>query len=57
MLTAVIFAFTLVTQEFVYGVTFITASSSYAVSVGVPCAGRCLFLGLGDGGMPDRERL
>jgi multiple sugar transport system permease protein len=36
MLTAVIFAFTLVTQEFVYGVTFITASSSYMVSVGVP---------------------
>jgi multiple sugar transport system permease protein len=36
MLTAVIFAFTLVTQEFVYGVTFITASSSYTVSVGVP---------------------
>ena len=36
MLTAVIFAFTLVTQEFVYGVTFSTASSSYTVSVGVP---------------------
>jgi multiple sugar transport system permease protein len=36
LLTAVIFAFTLVTQEFVYGVTFITASSSYTVSVGVP---------------------
>lgn len=36
MLTAVIFAFTLVTQEFVYGVTFITASSSYTVSVGTP---------------------
>jgi len=36
MLTAVIFAFTLVTQEFVYGVTFITASSSYTVNVGVP---------------------
>ncbi len=36
MLAAVIFAFTLVTQEFVYGVTFITASSSYTVSVGVP---------------------
>ena len=36
MLTAVVFAFTLVTQEFVYGVTFITASSSYTVSVGVP---------------------
>jgi multiple sugar transport system permease protein len=36
MLTAVIFTFTLVTQEFVYGVTFITASSSYTVGVGVP---------------------
>lgn len=36
MLTAVIFTFTLVTQEFVYGVTFITASSNYTVSVGVP---------------------
>jgi multiple sugar transport system permease protein len=36
LLTAVIFAFTLVTQEFVYGVTFITASSSYTVGVGVP---------------------
>src|SRR5262249_21597008 len=36
MLTAVIFAFTLATQEFVYGVTFISSSSSYTVSVGVP---------------------
>ncbi|HZA01707.1 MAG TPA: carbohydrate ABC transporter permease, partial [Hyphomicrobiaceae bacterium] len=36
ILTAVIFAFTLVTQEFVYGVTFITTSSYYTVSVGVP---------------------
>ncbi len=36
LLTAVIFAFTLVTQEFVYGVTFITESRSYTVSVGVP---------------------
>ena len=34
--TVVIFAFTLVTQEFVYGLTFITASRSYTVSVGVP---------------------
>lgn len=34
--TAVIFAFTLVIQEFVYGVTFITSSASYTVSVGVP---------------------
>jgi multiple sugar transport system permease protein len=36
VLTAIIFTFTLVTQEFVYGVTFITAASSYTVSVGVP---------------------
>lgn len=36
MLTAVIFTFTLVMQEFVYGVTFITASANYTVSVGVP---------------------
>ena len=36
MLTAVIFALTLVTQELVYGVTFITASSSYTASVGMP---------------------
>lgn len=36
VLAAIIFAFTLVTQEFVYGVTFITTSSSYTVSVGVP---------------------
>jgi multiple sugar transport system permease protein len=34
--TVIIFAFTLVTQEFVYGLTFITASRSYTVSVGVP---------------------
>jgi multiple sugar transport system permease protein len=36
ILTVVIFTFTLVTQEFVYGVTFITSSGSYTVSVGVP---------------------
>jgi multiple sugar transport system permease protein len=36
VLTVIIFAFTLVTQEFVYGLTFITSSSSYTVSVGVP---------------------
>jgi multiple sugar transport system permease protein len=36
ILTAVIFTFTLVMQEFVYGVTFITSSASYTVSVGVP---------------------
>ena len=36
ILTVVIFAFTLVLQEFVYGLTFITTSSQYTVSVGVP---------------------
>ncbi len=36
ILTAVIFTLTLVMQEFVYGLTFITSSSHYTVSVGVP---------------------
>ena len=36
ILTIVIFALTLVMQEFVYGLTFITTSSNYTVSVGVP---------------------
>ncbi|MHB8453624.1 MAG: carbohydrate ABC transporter permease [Acidiferrobacterales bacterium] len=36
ILTVVIFAFTLVMQEFVYALTFITSSSQYTVSVGVP---------------------
>ncbi len=36
MLTVVIFTLTLVMQEFVYGLTFITTSSNYTVSVGVP---------------------
>lgn len=36
ILTVVIFAFTLVMQEFVYALTFITTSSQYTVSVGVP---------------------
>lgn len=36
ILTVVIFAFTLVMQEFVYALTFITTSSNYTVSVGVP---------------------
>ena len=36
ILTAVIFTFTLVTQEFVYALTFITTVSNYTVSVGVP---------------------
>ncbi len=36
LLTVVIFALTLVMQEFVYALTFITSSSQYTVSVGVP---------------------
>jgi multiple sugar transport system permease protein len=36
ILTVVIFAFTLVMQEFIYALTFITASSRLTVSVGVP---------------------
>lgn len=36
ILTVIIFAFTLVMQEFVYALTFITSSSQYTVSVGVP---------------------
>ncbi|MFQ5984819.1 MAG: carbohydrate ABC transporter permease [Alphaproteobacteria bacterium] len=36
ILTVVIFSFTLVMQEFVYALTFITTSSQYTVSVGVP---------------------
>jgi multiple sugar transport system permease protein len=36
VLTLVIFSFTLVMQEFVYALTFITAASKFTVSVGVP---------------------
>jgi multiple sugar transport system permease protein len=36
LLTVVIFTFTLVTQEFVYGLTFIQSGSKFTVSVGVP---------------------
>jgi multiple sugar transport system permease protein len=36
ILTVIIFAFTLVTQEFVYALTFISSVSQYTVSVGVP---------------------
>lgn len=36
IVTVVIFAFALVMQEFVYALTFITSSSHYTVSVGVP---------------------
>lgn len=36
ILTVVIFTFTLVMQEFVYALTFITAPAKYTVSIGVP---------------------
>ncbi len=36
ILTVIIFTFTLVTQEFVYALTFISSVSQYTVSVGVP---------------------
>jgi multiple sugar transport system permease protein len=36
VLTTIIFTFTLVMQEFVYGLTFITTSSRLTLSVGVP---------------------
>jgi multiple sugar transport system permease protein len=36
LLTVVIFAFTLVLQEFVYGLTFITSAKNFTISVGVP---------------------
>jgi multiple sugar transport system permease protein len=36
ILTVVIFTFTLVTQEFVYAVTFISPAAQYTVSVGIP---------------------
>ncbi len=36
LLTVVIFTFTLVMQEFVYGLTFMTASDKFTISVGVP---------------------
>ncbi|MBI4593055.1 MAG: carbohydrate ABC transporter permease [Candidatus Rokubacteria bacterium] len=36
ILTVIIFTLTLVMQEFVYALTFITAASNYTVSVGVP---------------------
>ena len=32
----VIFGFTLVVQEYIYTLTFVTAASKYTVSVGVP---------------------
>jgi multiple sugar transport system permease protein len=36
LLTTIIFSFTLVMQEFVYGLTFITTSKNLTISVGVP---------------------
>ncbi len=36
ILTVIIFAFTLVMQEFIYALTFITSSSQLTVSIGVP---------------------
>src|SRR4029450_5167162 len=36
ILTVVIFSFTLVTQEFVYALTFISSASNQTVGVGVP---------------------
>ena len=36
ILTVVIFSFTLVVQEYIYTLTFVTAASRYTVSVGVP---------------------
>jgi multiple sugar transport system permease protein len=36
ILTAIIFSFTLVMQEFVYGLTFITSAHNFTISVGVP---------------------
>src|SRR6184192_1529739 len=36
ILTVVIFSFTLVLQEFVYGLTFITSARNFTISVGVP---------------------
>ncbi len=36
VITVIIFTFTLVTQEFIYGLTFITAAANFTVSVGVP---------------------
>jgi multiple sugar transport system permease protein len=36
ILTVVIFTFTLVVQEYIYTLTFVTAASKYTVSVGVP---------------------
>ena len=53
ILTVVIFSFTLVLQEFVYAITFISSVGGLYGSVGrtdLPGARRRLFLGLADGG-------
>jgi multiple sugar transport system permease protein len=36
ILTVIIFSFTLVMQEFVYGLTFVTSARNFTISVGVP---------------------
>ncbi|MFD2273296.1 ABC transporter permease subunit [Undibacterium arcticum] len=58
ILTVIIFTLTLVMQEFIYALTFITSSSQYTVSVGVPTflvRGDVYFWGSLMGGLPDRE--
>ena len=58
ILTVVIFAFTLVTQEFVYALTFISSAAHQTVGVGVPTflvRGDVLLLGLADGGVSDHQ--
>jgi binding-protein-dependent transport system inner membrane component len=58
VLTAVIFTFTLVTQEFVYGVTFITSTADYTGErrrPDLPGARRRLLLGIAHGCVPHHE--
>ena len=59
ILTVVIFAFTLVTQEFVYALTFISSAAAPDRQRGrpdLPRPRRRLLLGLAHGGLPHRER-
>jgi multiple sugar transport system permease protein len=59
ILTAIFFAFTLVTQEFVYGVTFITPGielHGQRRRADVPRPGGRLLLRLHDGRLPDCQR-
>ena len=59
VLTVVIFTFTLVTQEFVYALTFISGDKNQVVQVGVPIflvPGDVYLLGFADGGLPDHQR-